>query len=90
MASEFIQLRDHLLNVLSNAQAKFRKKYADSVVWVAAEQEAMLTEVNRQLEIRGKPTITLTELVKAERSAVGHTDYSSKFSLYCAEIILGK
>lgn len=89
MASELIQVRDHLLDILSAAQTKFRKKYPDTADWIAKEHEVMLNEVNRMLADRGRSTITLTDLRAAEQLAVGHTDYSSKFSLYCAEIVLG-
>lgn len=88
MASELIQLRDHLLDVLSEAQEKYRKMYIHTLEWVDKEREAMLSEVNRQLVNRQKSEISMDQLIRAEHLAVGHTDYSSKFSLYCAEIIL--
>jgi hypothetical protein len=87
--SELIQLRNQLHNFLSDAQDKFRKTYAGTTKWIDKEHEAMLNEVNRHLTERGRPVIALEELRKAEQLALGHSDYSSKFALYCAEIILG-
>jgi hypothetical protein len=30
----------------------------------------------------------LSSVQRAERQAVGHSDYSKKFALYCAELVL--
>lgn len=89
MVYEVIKLRDHFLDVLSTAQTKYRKMYPNTSDWIEKEHEVMLSEVNRQLQERQRPSITMDQLLKAEQLAVGHSDYSSKFSLYCAEITLG-
>lgn len=86
--SELIKLRNHLLDVLSAAQSKFRKE-CEGTEWIQKEHEAMLTEVNIQLTMRRRDPITLGDLVKIEQNALGHSDYPSKFSLYLAEVILG-
>lgn len=86
--SELIKLRNHLLDVLSAAQSKFREK-CEYPEWIQKEHEEMLTEVNIQLATRCRKPITLEDLVKIEQNALGHSDYSSKFSLYLAEVILG-
>jgi len=54
--------------------------------WARFERNAMWTEVNRICSERGLPPVLLTQMLDAERQAVGHSDYSLKYALYCAEI----
>lgn len=58
--------------------------------WVFFEREAMCTEVNRQRSARGLKPVSLLEVLRAERMAVGHSDYASKFCLYCADLAVGE
>lgn len=48
----------------------------------------MLTKVNHERALLGKPIVMLETLERRERLAVGHSDYSEKFALYCAELVL--
>lgn len=96
-----LEVRDHLLRVLSKAQ-KERKKRQDMVQdtdspyskenpgWVLFERRTMLDEVNRLRAEKGQTPVTPRDIIKVENQALGHSDYSSKFALYCAEISLGK
>lgn len=77
-------LQKQLLAILSKAQEQ-RVIRRD---WIAFEQQTMLDAVNRMRAERGRETITLTALLKKESLAVGHIDYSSKFALYCAEMVM--
>ena len=94
---EFIGLRDLLLAELSAAQ-KERDKRSELVPvegdwpeagWIRFERDTMLSSVNRERASRGKALVTAGDILKVERIACGHSDYSSKFALYCAEIIMG-
>lgn len=51
---------------------------------------AMLPIVNAERAKNGHDEIDLPALARVERLAVGHSDYGSKFSLYCAELSLGE
>ncbi len=87
LLTDRIKLRDHLLGVLSKAQNKYRKEF-EWPEWLNHERNAMLEEDNLQRSIRNKSSISLDELIKVETMASGHVDYSSKFALYCAELVL--
>lgn len=89
MAYEVMDLQNHYLSVLSKAQKKFRKTYAGTSEWIKKEHDVMLKEVNKQLKIRGRDPITYDTLRNAEKLALGHVDYASKFSLYLAQVTLG-
>jgi hypothetical protein len=78
------KLQELLLAILSKAQGQ-RGIRRD---WIAFEQQTMLDAVNRMRAERGDQPITLATLLKKERLAVGHVDYSSKFALYCAELVM--
>jgi hypothetical protein len=55
---------------------------------VAFEQGAMLDAVNAELRSRRKSLTTLNDIIKIEQTALGHVDYSNKFALHCAELVL--
>jgi hypothetical protein len=46
----------------------------------------MWAEVNAARAEAGLPAALLGELIRAEQQAVGHSDYTSKYALYCAEL----
>lgn len=54
--------------------------------WAASERDRMHETVNQIRAERGLPTVALDDIVRAERMAVGHSDYSRKYALYCAEL----
>lgn len=87
MSIKKIELRDHLLEVLSKAQKKYRAE-CEGTEWIEQERNAMFEEVNRQRAVREQPPVLLKDLMKLETMACGHVDYSSKFALYCAELVL--
>lgn len=84
--SELRVLHQHMREVLADVQAK-RKEASDSS-WILREQEAMLQAVNLERVRRQRAPITMETLIRREQLAVGHTDYSIKFALYCAELVL--
>lgn len=61
--------------------------YKDTVPeWNLFEMTAMRDIVNREREKNKLPLITLLDIRRVESMACGHSDYSSKFALYCAEL----
>ena len=81
-----IRIRDAILNALTAQQAR-RAKY-DGDDWIAAERQVMLDETNEWRALLGKPPVDVAAIQRVEQWACGHSDYSSKFALYCAEIAL--
>jgi hypothetical protein len=54
--------------------------------WAAYERARMHETVNEIRAERNLPPVPVEDIVRVERMAVGHSDYSSKFALYCAEL----
>ena len=91
------ELQQRFLTKLSKAQDErpTRQAFVPSpddkypeIEWVLYERETMLNLVNEQRAKDGKSPINREELLRAERTACGHVDYSRKFALYCAELAL--
>lgn len=81
-----IELRDHFLDML-NAQQKLRKTYA-GLSWITAEIELMHRLVNTERAARGIAGVPVSDIHRIESGCCGHSDYSLKFSLRCAELVL--
>lgn len=54
--------------------------------WAAYERVCMHDTVNEIRAERGLPAVPAEDIVRVERLAVGHSDYSRKFAFYCAEL----
>ncbi|MEH0657717.1 hypothetical protein QA860_08220 [Streptomyces stelliscabiei] len=84
---------DCLRATLAAAQAE-RKQRPDLVdgpdgpecEWAAFERARMHETVNEIRAERDLPPVSVEEIVRGERMAVGHSDYSLKFAFYCAEL----
>lgn len=70
------------------AQHSRRHEYPGTT-WLDVEIDVMLGEINSDRSKRGLPSISRDVVVRHERMASGHTDYASKFGLYCAELAHG-
>lgn len=57
--------------------------------WIAFERDTMLSAVNKERSARSLAPVTIAQFTKVENLAVGHSDYDTKLSLYCAELALG-
>lgn len=77
-------LRDEMLEILRIEQRK-RKFDPD---WITNELQSMTKAVNVERARLRKPPITHHQMELRERQALGHSDYSSKLALYCAELVL--
>lgn len=54
--------------------------------WAVFERARMHETVNEIRADRGLPALPVEDIVRVERQAVGHSDYSRKFAFYCAEL----
>lgn len=82
---EFMTVRDELAAVLSAEHAKRKAR----VNWLAPEIRAMHDVVTSIRAAHGLPPLNEDAVYKADLLAAGHSDYASKFALYCAELALG-
>lgn len=79
-----LELRDRFLSEL-DAQQKRRPKY-DGLTWITAEIELMHRLVNTERAARGLGSVPISDIHQIETGCCGHSDYSQKFSLRCAEL----
>lgn len=85
-----LALRDQFRETLATAQAErhLREDVIDGEVgWVLYELHAMHQAVTQARAELGKQPLPISAVEAAEQQAVGHSDYSSKFALYCAELV---
>jgi phosphopantetheine adenylyltransferase len=85
-----LDLRNELLARLTAAQEErpAREYVTDGELgWVIYERETMHRAVN---EARAERNLAPLPIEAVERVASGHSDYSSKFALYCAELVMEK
>jgi hypothetical protein len=54
--------------------------------WAAFEREVMHSTVNQARTESGLSEIPVENVRRVEGLAEGHSDYTSKFALYCAEL----
>lgn len=85
---DLILIRDRILAKLSDSQKK-RQDY-EGCEWIAAERQVMFEATNAERRARHLPPVTPADIERIERWACGHSDYSSKFALYCAELAIGE
>lgn len=56
--------------------------------WVIFERERMLEAVNALRSQANTAPVDLDAVVRAESSACGHSDYTSKFAIRCADLVV--
>ena len=59
-----------------------------TLAWILYERQVMFNAVNQERIARNLEPITMKELRRAEDCATGHCDYTRKFALYCAELVI--
>lgn len=89
---------DYLFGVLVEAQKRRHDPAMQEVVdspdggrdfrWVLYEREQMLKHVNKAREGLGRAPVDESAVRDAEGQAEGHSDYTRKWALYCADLIL--
>jgi len=55
--------------------------------WPLMERRAMWKRVNEERIQLGKVPVPLEEVARVEQTALGHTDYGTKYALYCTELV---
>lgn len=63
------------------------KRNERPTTWAAVELAAMWDRVNQERKNLGKHPLTLDDVKKVESMALGHSDYGTKFALYCTELV---
>lgn len=58
--------------------------------WILAERECVMREVNRQRELLAYAPVGITVIERAERMAVGHSDYVSKYAHAATDLVFRK
>ncbi len=56
--------------------------------WITKEREFMLQQVNIERAGLLKSKLSMESIRRVETMAVGHSDYTRKFAIYCAELVL--
>lgn len=56
--------------------------------WAAYERACMHQAVNKIRTDEQLTVVALDDILRVERLAAGHSDYSRKFALYCAELAM--
>ncbi|WP_327066817.1 hypothetical protein [Kitasatospora sp. NBC_01302] len=88
-----LALRDRFRDILATAQAErhLREDVIDGELeWVAHERTTMHRAVNKARAELGKQPLPISAVEAVEQQAVGHSDYSSKYAPYCAELVQEK
>lgn len=57
------------------------------LAWIVHERTTMFNAVNGLRRERGLDPVSLDEVKRAESLASGHSDYTRKFALGCAELV---
>ena len=65
-----------------------RRKGRSVEAWIVAERECVLREVNRQRSLLAFDPVSITDVERAERMAIGHSDYVSKYAHAAADLVL--
>lgn len=55
--------------------------------WILAERECVMHEVNRQRRLRAQGPVSIDVVERAERMAVGHSDYVSTYAHVAADLV---
>jgi hypothetical protein len=74
----------HSFHELLCSEAEKRDQRED---WPTVERTAMWEAVNRHRTQVGKERLPIEDVERVEQMAVGHTDYGTKYALYCTELV---
>lgn len=58
--------------------------------WILAERECVMRAVNHQRDLLAYDPVGIADVERAERMAVGHTDYVSKYAHAAADLVFRK
>ena len=71
------------------AETAHRKKRSLEA-WILAERECVMREVNHHRGLLARAPIDLATIERAERQAVGHSDYISKYAHAATDLVCRK
>jgi len=77
------------IRVKLNAETAHRKKRTVEA-WILAERECVMREVNYQRRLLAYDPISSADIERAERLAVGHSDYIAKYAHAAADLVFRK
>lgn len=89
--AQWTALRQAMLKTLVEAQKErpnLRTFDNGELAFVVHERSAMYEAVLLARCALDLPAIPLSEIIRVENMASGHSDYSDKFALYCAELVI--
>lgn len=72
-----------------NAETEHRKKRSLEE-WILAERECVMREINHQRSLLAYEPVAIATVERAERMAVGHSDYISKYAHAAADLVFRK
>lgn len=58
--------------------------------WILAERECVMREINRQRDLLAYAPVGIAAVERAERQAVGHSDYVSKYAHAATDLVFRK
>ena len=70
-----------------NAETLHREKRSMDT-WILKERECVQREVNRLRTLLERPPISIADVERAERLALGHSDYVRKYAHAAADLVL--
>jgi hypothetical protein len=93
---EYLRLIDDMKRVLVEAQGerRLRPDVVDTpggqdMAWAVYERDVMLGAINERRGAYGLPSVGGAEISAVESMAMGHSDYTAKFAMYCADLAMG-
>lgn len=74
--------------ILAKLEAETEQRPGRTVeAWILAERECVMREVNRQRALLAYEPVGIAVVERAERMAVGHSDYLSKYAHVATDLV---
>lgn len=74
--------------ILAKLEAETEQRPGRTVeAWILAERECVMREVNRQRALLAYEPVGIAVIERAERMAVGHSDYLSKYAHVATDLV---
>ena len=74
--------------ILAKLEAETTRRPGRAVeVWILAERQCVMREVNRQRSLLAYEPVGIAVVERAERMAVGHSDYLSKYAHVATDLV---
>jgi hypothetical protein len=83
---DLVGIKAGMLRALETAQQQ--RPNRSVAEWIVFERATLAAEINKRREFLGKRPVSCEDVERIEHQAVGHSDYSSKLALYCAQMVL--